>query len=199
LLFGSIAESFEGLRKPPDPRRGHSSSTTGERKEETHHPPLKLDRDETGSDQRCERKAAQWGNECDPMKSKGNPNLDVGFSGGEDDRGGTTRVWGCETEQGAATPPGSTQSKSIADQRPGQQHETGHCSPGPGEAAKDLAQQRLPAWQHSNHHGRVGGWHGRKKRRPREPVAIFSLPYVSSSPRSTAQPRPTIFFQLKLF
>jgi hypothetical protein len=77
LLFGSIAESFKGLREPSDPRRGHSSSTTSGRKEETHHPPLKLDRDATGSDQRCERKAAQWGNECDPMKSKGNPNLDV--------------------------------------------------------------------------------------------------------------------------
>jgi hypothetical protein len=51
--------------------------------------------------------------------------------------GGTTRAWGCETEQGAATPPGSTQSKSIVDHRPGQQRETGHCSPGPGEAAKD--------------------------------------------------------------
>jgi hypothetical protein len=93
LLFGSIAESFEWLRKPPDPRRGHSSSTTGGRKEETHHPPLKLDRTETGSDQRCERKqAAQWGNECDPMKSKGNPNLDVGFSGGVDDGGDDSRV-----------------------------------------------------------------------------------------------------------
>jgi hypothetical protein len=82
LPFGSIAESFEGLQKPPEPRRGHSSSTTSGRKDETHHPPLKLDLAETGSDQRCERKAAQWGNKCDPMKSKGNPNLDVGFLGG---------------------------------------------------------------------------------------------------------------------
>jgi hypothetical protein len=100
-----------------------------------HHPPLKLDPDETGNDQRCERKAAQWGNECDPMKSKGNINLAVGFSGEEDDGGGgTTRAWRRETRLGAASPPGSTQPKSSANQGPGQHRETKHCSSGPGEA-----------------------------------------------------------------
>ena len=52
-----------GLRKPPDPNHDHSSSITGGRREVTHHPPLKLDLEETGSDQRRERNVAQRGKE----------------------------------------------------------------------------------------------------------------------------------------
>jgi hypothetical protein len=38
---------------------------------------------------------AQWGNEWDPTKSNGNPNLAVGFSGAEDDGEGDpdVRMW----------------------------------------------------------------------------------------------------------
>jgi hypothetical protein len=42
-----------------------------------HQPPWKSDREETGSDQRHERKAAQWGKEYELTKSGANPNLDL--------------------------------------------------------------------------------------------------------------------------
>jgi hypothetical protein len=77
LFFGSILPRFLLLRTTPDPNRGHSSSGTGGRKEVTHQPPWKSDREETGSDQRHERKAVQWGKECEPTKSGANPNLDL--------------------------------------------------------------------------------------------------------------------------
>jgi hypothetical protein len=87
--------------------------------------------------------------------------------------GETTRAWRSETEQGAATPPCSTQPKSIADPRAVPQRETGHCSPRPGDAAGKPAQHQLPARQHTNRHRREGEWHGSKKGRPRGPNAIF--------------------------
>jgi hypothetical protein len=128
LLFGSIAESFEGPQKPPDPSRDHSSSTTGGRKEETHHPPLKLDRDETGSDQRRERKAAQWGNECDPTKSNGNPNLAVGISGTEVDAEDSPVV-GMWAWVGSGVTPGLQPTQDEREQGTGQAAQDG--APGP--------------------------------------------------------------------
>ena len=80
VLVLRITATFAGLRNPPDPNRSHSSSTTGGRREVTHHPPLKSDLVETGNDQRRERKAAEWGKECELTKSEGNPNLGLGIS-----------------------------------------------------------------------------------------------------------------------
>jgi hypothetical protein len=67
LFFESITPRFLMSRAKPDPNRGHSSSGTGGRKEVTHHPRWKSDLEETGSDQRRKRKAAQWGKNPNPQ------------------------------------------------------------------------------------------------------------------------------------